>query len=255
MSEVVVWGVGELGAMFARGELCCGNTVVPVTRSTPLNTLAEHSCDPARVWMTMGVEDLWKALPSVPLHWRQRLVLVQNELLPPLWEFRRIEDPTVVSVWFEKKPRTPLREVGSSEVYGPLSEGVCDVFEMLSLPVTRLQGRDQLLRSLLVKNAYILVTNLVGMGTELTVEQLFSERGPLCRAVFGEVMKVQQHLLGENPKDVPSPEDVWSACLGRLQSCPDRKAAGRSARERCLRILETAKELDIEVPTVAGLLP
>jgi hypothetical protein len=39
-------------------------------------------------------------LIGIPSVWRDRLVLLQNELLPRDWQAQRIPNPTVISVWF-----------------------------------------------------------------------------------------------------------------------------------------------------------
>jgi len=47
--------------------------------------------------------DLQTALNDIPVVWKDRVAMMQNELLPRDWEDHHFINPTVISVWFEKK--------------------------------------------------------------------------------------------------------------------------------------------------------
>src|SRR5690606_29823066 len=114
--DVVLWGVGEIGGVFAKGLLRAGHTVHPVTRHHGPNLALK---DPALVLVTVGEADLPAVLRDLPDSYRSRLGLVQNELLPPAWTEHGIEDPTVAVIWFEKKPGRPVQEILPSVLGGP----------------------------------------------------------------------------------------------------------------------------------------
>ena len=59
----------------------------------------------------------------MPESWRDRVGLVQNELLPPDWEVHGIVDPTVVAVWFMKKAGDRVHLVRERERLSDLYRG------------------------------------------------------------------------------------------------------------------------------------
>jgi hypothetical protein len=149
---VVIIGLGEIGGVFARGLLRSGYTVVPVNRSDDINQIADQTPDPEAVLLTVAENDLHPALESIPQVWRDRLCLVQNELLPRDWEKHGIKKPTVISVWFEKKPGMDAKPVVSSPVYGPKADLLCMALEVLKIPVEKLNTAEELLFELVRKN-------------------------------------------------------------------------------------------------------
>jgi hypothetical protein len=68
--------------------------------------------------VTVGESDLASVLATLPEQWKDHTALIQNELLPPNWQQHNINNPTVASIWFEKKPKQAAKVVVSSPVYG-----------------------------------------------------------------------------------------------------------------------------------------
>ena len=112
----VLIGVGEMGGVFARGLLRLGHPVYPVTRSGSMSELAAQLPDPELALIAVAEADLQPTLAQVPDPWRDRLGLLQNELLPHDWE--GFPQPTVISVWFEKKRGQDVKVIVPSPVYG-----------------------------------------------------------------------------------------------------------------------------------------
>jgi len=54
------------------------------------------------VVIAVAEKDIQAVLQEIPPSWRNKLVLLQNELLPNDWLKHNL-DPGVISVWFEKK--------------------------------------------------------------------------------------------------------------------------------------------------------
>ena len=79
---VVVVGIGEIGSVFARGFMRSGYPIFPVTRNMQMSDVEHLVADPELVLITVGENELDGVLSSVPEGWKDRLVLVQNELLP-----------------------------------------------------------------------------------------------------------------------------------------------------------------------------
>ena len=120
---VIIYGIGELGGVFAKGLLKTGYPIYPVTRQHSIKTYVDH-IDPAFILMAVGETALDQALETIPPQWKDRLVLIQNELLPHNWQAHALINPTVMSVWFEKKPGMDTKVVQSSPVYGSQSEAL-----------------------------------------------------------------------------------------------------------------------------------
>src|SRR5512143_501692 len=100
---VVVIGIGEMAGVFTRGFLKCGYPVFPLLRGDDMNAEARALVTPALVLVSVGENDLHPVLEQIPQAWRDRLGLLQNELLPRDWLAHQLINPTVISVWFEKK--------------------------------------------------------------------------------------------------------------------------------------------------------
>ncbi|MCH9750551.1 MAG: hypothetical protein K0U09_07330, partial [Proteobacteria bacterium] len=98
---IVVLGIGELGSVFARAFLKNNHPVYPVTRETDINELADN-IDPELILVCTAEDDLQSALASIPEQWKDRVAMMQNELLPRDWKKYNFNNPTVISVWFEK---------------------------------------------------------------------------------------------------------------------------------------------------------
>ena len=97
---VAIIGIGELGGVFARAFLRGGHPVYPVTRAMPLNRTLERVPAPAMTLIAVGENDLPGVLREMSPGQRSSLGLLQNELLPDVWQSHDVPHPTVVSVWF-----------------------------------------------------------------------------------------------------------------------------------------------------------
>ena len=196
-SPVVIIGIGEVGGVFARGILRSACPVFPVTRLMDLRHAAAQCPPPALVVVSVAEDDLAAVLDTMPAAWADRLCLVQNELLPNAWRDRpHIARPTVVSVWFEKKPGADPRVLLPSPVYGPGAETVRRALATLEIPARILADESALLFELVRKNLYILTSNIAGLVTGGTVRTLWAEHRDLARAVATDVLDVQQALVG-----------------------------------------------------------
>nr|WP_305908843.1 hypothetical protein [Methylomarinum sp. Ch1-1]MDP4521704.1 hypothetical protein [Methylomarinum sp. Ch1-1] len=64
--------------------------------------MANQLPSPGLVLITVQENELDGVLAKLPESWRDKVGLVQNELLPRHWQRHAISDPTVAVVWFEK---------------------------------------------------------------------------------------------------------------------------------------------------------
>ncbi len=245
-NPVIIIGIGEIGSVVARGCLKLGYPVVPVRRDTNLQALATMIQSPAMVVLAVAEKDLHPALEHLPHPWRAHLVLVQNELLPADWEQHGLTEPTVMSVWFEKKPGREWKEIVPSVVYGPKAALLSQALGALGISVRYLADEDQLVFELVRKNLYILTTNIAGLKTGGNVRDLWANHATLARAVADDVLTLQGYLTGRNLEA----EALLEAMLVAFDGDPEHQCTGRSAQARLERALQTAQRAGLEVPTL-----
>ncbi len=244
-STVVLVGVGEMAGVFAKSLLKAGHTIVPVTRDTDVAELASALPDPLMVLVTVGEGDLDDVLASLPSSWKERTVLIQNELLPRDWERHDIEDPTVAVVWFEKKPGIDTNVVIPTPIAGPHAATLVQAF--VDAGIAALEIPDEaLVDELIAKNLYILVANIAGLETGGTVRDLWNDHEELARNVGDEVLAIQEYLVGR-PIDADS---AYAHMLAAFDGDPDHGTTGRSAPKRLARALRHAEAGGIAVPTL-----
>lgn len=243
---VVIIGIGEIGGVLARGILRAGFTVVPVNRGDDISQVAAENPDPEAVLVTVAEKDLHPALESIPPAWRDSLCLVQNELLPRDWMQHEINQPTVISVWFEKKPGMDAKPVVASPVYGPRAGLICQALGALSIPVEELGSPEELLFELVRKNLYILTTNIAGLVAGGNVSELWQNHRTLAIEVAEDVLKLQASLTGTELDS----KDLIAAMLVAFEGDPEHGCTGRSAPARLQRALQMADDADLDVPTL-----
>lgn len=244
---VVIIGVGEMAGVFARGLLRLGHPIIPVTRDTDMQQLAGEVPTPRLVLVAVGENDLQTVLEQVPASWRERLGLLQNELLPHDWQAHGIDTPTVIPVWFEKKKGQDVRVLLPSPVFGPQAGLLCRALAAIAIPTRQLDNREQLDYELLRKNVYILTTNIAGLETAGTVEELWRDHEALARAVANEVMDIQAWLTGVG--DLPR-EQLIAGMLEGFAGDPTHLCMGRSAPGRLARALRHADQAGLAVPNL-----
>lgn len=241
---VIVIGIGEMAGVFTRGFLRQGHPVYPVTRDMDMEKLAPSMPDAALVLVAVGEKDLHPTLERIPAAWRNRLGLLQNELLPRDWVRHGIEDPTVIAVWFEKKKGQDYKVLIPSPAFGPKAKLLEDSLETLDIPCWEVADANALEFELVRKNVYILTTNIAGLVVGGTVEDLWYSHQDLAREVAGEVMDIQAWLVGHELERERLIEGMVEAIKGDLA----HKNTGRSAPDRLARALGFADEAGLAVP-------
>jgi len=244
--SVVIIGIGEIGGVFARGLLRTGYPVVPVNRSDDINQIAKENPDPEAVLLTVAEKDLHASLENMPKAWLDRLCLVQNELLPRDWEKHSIESPTIISVWFEKKPGKDAKPVVASPVFGPHAHLLCEALCALAIPVVKLDSAEALLFELVRKNLYILTTNIAGLIAGGNVSELWQGHRTLAIEVAEDVLELQAWLTQQSLEK----KAIIAAMLVAFEGDPEHRCTGRSAPARLLRALQLADEAGLEVKTL-----
>jgi len=228
--SVVVVGLGEMGSVFARGFLRSGYSVHPVVREVAMSSVAEELPDPELVLIAVGEADLHEQLKLVPDAWKDKLVLLQNELLPRDWQQYSL-DPTVISVWFEKKKGQDSRVIIPSPIFGKHAQQVADALAEIDIAARVLDDEAALLHELVLKNVYILTTNIAGLETGGNVGQLWDKHNQLARDVAGEVIRLQESLTAQSLDNAVLIDGMVEAFNGdREHMCMGRSAPGRLQR-------------------------
>ena len=246
---VVVIGVGEIGGVFAKGILKTGYPVTPVSRGTNLSDVVKDTPDPQAVIVAVGEKDIHECLGSIPQQWQDRLVLVQNELLPRDWNTHSIENPTVISVWFEKKKGQDPKVIIPSPVFGPHSNLIQTALRSIDIDCKVLSDPDALLFELIMKNLYILTVNIAGIKVGGSVGELWEKHQAFAREVAEDVLDIQFRLCEKELDRAQLIDGMVRAFNGDL----DHKCMGRSAPERLERAIAQADELSLEAKALRSI--
>jgi len=244
---IIVLGIGELGSVFARAFLKNNYPVYPITRVTDIDEL-KASIDPELILVCTAEGDLQSALSSIPSDWKDRVAMMQNELLPRDWEKHNFNNPTVVSVWFEKKKGMDSKVLISSPAHGPKAQILTESLALIDIPAHAVANEDELLFELVLKNLYILTTNIAGLVIEpgANVDDLRNNHLSLMRDVSKDVLTLQTQLTGQFFAEKQLEQGMIKAFKGDLT----HGCMGRSAPARLDRALELANEFNLEVPTL-----
>jgi hypothetical protein len=239
---VVLIGVGEMAGVFARGLLKMGYPVIPVTRQMNIMEVAQNASDPEAVIVAVGEKDLQAILKTIPKSWQDRLILLQNELLPRDWN-SLIKNPTVISVWFEKKPGQDYKVLIASPVFGPHAKLIESALTSIKIPCRILNNEEELLKELVLKNLYILTINISGLVVGGTTDELWKNHQNLAREVANDVLDIQEWLTGKKFNR----DELLQGMLKAFDGDPQHKCLGRTAAARLERAIEQADQAGLPV--------
>ena len=250
--SVVVVGMGEMGSVFARGFLRAGHPVFSVNRNMDMIVVAEElaakQIEPQLVLIAVAEADLHSVLQKVPAAWSDRIVLLQNELLPNDWMQYDL-DPTVISVWFEKKKGMDSKVIIPSPVYGKHASYIAEALVSIDIATHILQSSEDLLFELVLKNVYILTTNIAGLQVGGNVGELWEKHRNVAIAVAMEVIRLQQVLTGQEFDG----DALIRAMVNAFKGDPNHQCMGRSAPARLARALDLAEKNGLDLPTLKSI--
>lgn len=241
-------GLGELGRLFGRAALSAGLRVTPVLRGAPASRWSGVAVT-APVLMMVGEGALADAVGQVPVHAREHLVLVQNELLPASWQALGLASPTVLVFWSNQKAGRPLEVGRRSAVYGPHAETVAALHAVLEVPCEVLADQTALALELCAKLAFILAINTLGLAEERTVGAWLEADRREVDAVVDDALTLAEARLGE-PIDRAAGRAAVVDAMTRLATMGAR---GRSAPSRLARALAQAEALGVQLPSISAL--
>ena len=247
---VIVIGLGEMGSVFARAILKLGYPVYPVNRDTNMDELAKEIPKPFMVLNAVGEKDLQATLKKIPSAWHNCITLLQNELLPRDWEACNFSEPTIISVWFEKKKGQDSKILIPSPCFGPKASMLVDALATLDIPAREVSSEEEMEQELLIKNVYILTTNISGLITKGDVEDLWNNHNDLALEVANEVMDIQATLVGHDLDR----EKLVSGFKTGIDGDLEHMCMGRSAPARLARAIEQADAENLEVSKLREIL-
>lgn len=243
---IVLIGIGEMGGVFARAFLRNGHPVIPVTRDMDIAAVAECNPEPAMTLLAVAEADLHSSLEALPESWRENLALLQNELLPGDWEQHDLTEPTVISVWFEKKKGQDAKVIIPSPAHGPNANILVESLETIGIAARELENADAMLNELVIKNAYILTANIAGIKVGGTVSGLWADHREFAEKVCHDILDIQEQLVGHGIDR----DTVIAGMLSAFEGDPDHGCMGRSAPARLQRALSQADAFGLEVSTL-----
>lgn len=240
---IIVIGLGELGSVFARGFLRLGYPVQGVSRDMDSSLIAQTVPDAAAVLIAVGEADIQQTLATLPQQWKDKVILLQNELLPRDWLAAEIKEPTVISVWFEKKKGMDSKVVLPSPIFGANSKLVFDALAQVDLPSFILDSEEELTYELVRKNLYILTTNIAGLEVGGNVEALANQHKEVMHAIANDVLDIQDWLTKSTNERTRLMDGLLEAINGDLE----HGCMGRSAPARLTRAIGFADKADLEI--------
>ncbi len=111
---------------------------------------------------------------------------------------------------------------------------IADALGALDIPTRILQNDAELLFELVLKNLYILTSNIAGLRTGGAVGELWQEHQGFCRQLANEVIDLQEALSGAQFDR----EALIQSMKRAFDGDPEHKCMGRSAPARLTRALE-----------------
>ena len=240
---IIVIGIGEMSGVFTRGLLRAGYPLFPITRDMDIHETAKQVSDPQMVLVAVGESDLDPVLEQLPDNWKNKTTLLQNELLPDDWKKHQLVNPTVISVWFEKKKGQDFKVLVPSPITGPQADIIKTALATLDIPTWIVKNDSEMLFELVRKNLYILTTNIAGLEVGGDVNSLWENNRELALKVIDDVLTIQNHLTGQEHDRERLVEAVVEAINGDLA----HQCMGRSAPARLARALAYARKNQLQV--------
>jgi hypothetical protein len=245
---IVIIGIGELGGVFAKAFLRSGHSVYPVTRAMHMIEVADQLPVPQMVLVAISEKDFHPVMDTIPDRWCSRLGLLQNELLPRDWEAHGIANPTVISVWFEKKKGMDYHALLPSPVYGPNAAIIAESLAGIEIPCKILSNENDLVFELVLKNVFVFTINIAGLALEggTTTSMLWEKHQDLARDIANEIIDIQQSLTGAKF----SRERLLEGFIEGVKGDPAHKCKGRAASGRLERVVKLADDAGLKLMTI-----
>jgi hypothetical protein len=120
---------------------------------------------------------------------------------------------------------------------------------VLDIPARLLASPEQLLFELVVKNLYILTTNIAGLRTGGTVSELWDRKRELAEQVGNEVIDIQEALTGSRFDRGA----LFRAMADAIAGDPQHQCMGRSAPARLKRAIAHGDAYGLALPMLRAI--
>lgn len=241
-NPIVIIGLGQLGETFSKSWHQLGYPIVPVRRRQTLPEAFDQK--PQAVLIATGERDLPSVLATLSPGLKDRAILLQNELVPRIWA-PYLTTPTLAAIWFEKKPGITLHSLRPSVAYGPQVHLLSTAFEVLNQPLQSVDTYEHMVVELMIKNTFILATNIYGLVSPGPLKNFISPRHRTrVQQLLNEICPLQSCLTGLMcPVDRTS-HDIWEVIAKNAELV----VPGRSALDRLHRTITTARQSNLFTP-------
>jgi len=246
---VAIVGIGQMGGVFAKGFLKAGHPVYPFGHGMSIESSVRSISEFDFVLLAVPENTLHSVIQSIPNPWKNKLGLLQNELLPKDWQAECIETVTAMAVWFEKKKGQGVTVFKPTPVFGPHAEIVREGLHEMDIPCKVLSSADELLIELVKKNVYVFTINIAGLEKGGTTGDLLTHHLDFTQRIANEVIDIQEWLA----KKRFNRDELISSMISVFEKVPEHKCRGRVARERFERILAYAAAAGFETPVLTGI--
>lgn len=243
-SDLVVYGVGQLGQLFAGGALRLGLRVLPVVRETDRAAVFEGLPPRTPVLLSVPEDALEQAVHDVPGDRHGDVMLVQNELFPKRWHALGLDSPTVLVVWLSKKKGRPVEVARPTFAFGRHARLAVEMHRALDLPAQILEDEVALHQELVSKFSFILAINALGVVENLTLGAWLEKDRARVMALADEARLLAEAHLGASV----DAEYVELAVVEAMTALHDYPARGRTARARVERAVRDAAAYGLSLP-------
>jgi len=162
-----------------------------------------------------------------------------------------ITNPSIISVWFEKKKGSEVNVLIPSRVHGPKAGLIAESLEDIEIPCKILSSEDELRFELVLKNVFVLTINIAGMVLEegTTTETLWTRHNEFARSIAEELIDLQEWLT----KAAFQRKKLIDGLAEGVYGDPQHKCRGRSAQGRLTRVLDIADKAGLKIPRIREL--
>lgn len=243
--SVVIVGLGELGQVLAAGFLKIGHPVYPLNRGSSFAEITSLALNPFLIIVAVGEKDLTGVLVTLPEAFKDRIILLQNNILEPDWLSHRINLPTILVAWLDKKPGRPSISVLPNKTFGPHRKVLAQALNSLHIE-THACPDEELDRALVAKSLYISTINIAALRVGGTVGALWSHHRSLVEGIVDEILQIQSCRLGRKLDKDPIIQDM----LDGFRGDSNHLCLGRSAPYRLANALSFADQFQLDTPII-----
>lgn len=246
MQDLIVVGLGQLGALLGTSALREGIRVTPLVRHTDRHAAFATAAFDTPLLVAVGEGDLKPVVDEIPHSRREHAVLIQNELFPKTWAGLGLQSPTIAIAWFSKKEGRPVEVARESAVSGPHAALISRLINSAGAPCVEVDSPERDLH-LVAKFAFIFAINALGMIENLTLREWIASNRERCEAAVQDGIRLGCAHLGASVDEARA----TAMAIEGMEGLGDYPARGRSAPARMKRARQDAEAFALNLPTLS----